>query len=891
MKGMITIFTKFNKKTVNSISKNGINISGRISMKNAHDVNPKFVYIRAFIVAITAISSIFLGCSFIKLDINYFALFIYGILITSLYCCYNFISNNKKKIATTTIIVHSIIMTLLVKKYWLGFLVVADEYLSTIKSYSKVSKSLISSVPSGSESLYATIAVAIIMTILIAILSLTCFYKNNFLFSFLFTFPFFEIGAFWGLVPNYLCFIILIICWVSIFSMQLANWNWIHIKGKSAFTLKPNSQKFFISSKELIRLSSSIIVLTMLALSFATVIGILLISNLFNYQRPDSVNDLRYQIKEAFNDFSIDKIPSIFDDLKFRFDIAPTKSVGGTNGGKLGRNSGIKFNNKVALEITSVTKPGDLYLKGYCAGAYTGNSWDEFKPSLYNKYKDIFEKDKDVIFQNLNFDMLLSTLEDGYLGDAGLNSLEINVKDASKKYYYAPYFTNFQTANNSEPNHESFVWAKKDKYSYEFLDINNQINESNTLKYYNLLFDSPYLSDDYLKYEEFIYNNYGNVDFDVIGKAYNEIVKNYLSINIPGHYDYKTNGIISPESFDLDISEISDAISSYFSDNYKYSLNPGKTPSDKDFVKYFLEEQDKGYCSYFASAGVLLMRSFGYKARFAEGYLVLTNEFTLNEADGSYRANPTDKDAHAWCEVFVSGIGWLPVEFTPGFSDGENPNDREDIDNPDSSTITTTITTTNQSSNDNNDNSNTSSDTTDNSDLNISKNESVNGTLNTTDNSNNPTNYGNIVKIFLSIILVIFVIILVFLIWDRTRKCKVHLISENIRNKNRNKAILSIYKQCLKLFSLLDIEENNNYTDIATTNELKSAFESKDVSDFSDYFAFITNLAVEADMSQNTISEDDYRKAYDLYLEIRNVVWKKLNRSQRIFAKYFKFYY
>ena len=57
----------------------------------------------------------------------------------------------------------------------------------------------------------------------------------------------------------------------------------------------------------------------------------------------------------------------------------------------------------------------------------------------------------------------------------------------------------------------------------------------------------------------------------------------------------------------------------------------------------------------------------GIPARYVAGYAVLPSAFKLNE-EGEYEAVVTGASAHAWAEAYVQGIGWIPVETTPGYS-------------------------------------------------------------------------------------------------------------------------------------------------------------------------------------------------------------------------------
>ncbi len=82
-------------------------------------------------------------------------------------------------------------------------------------------------------------------------------------------------------------------------------------------------------------------------------------------------------------------------------------------------------------------------------------------------------------------------------------------------------------------------------------------------------------------------------------------------------------------------------------------------PRDRDAVEWFLFELQQGYCDYYASAMVVMLRSLGIPARLASGY-----------ARGLYDAEAKtwtvrESDAHSWPEVYFPGYGWIPFEPTP----------------------------------------------------------------------------------------------------------------------------------------------------------------------------------------------------------------------------------
>lgn len=103
------------------------------------------------------------------------------------------------------------------------------------------------------------------------------------------------------------------------------------------------------------------------------------------------------------------------------------------------------------------------------------------------------------------------------------------------------------------------------------------------------------------------------------------------------------------------------AIAHYVRSSADYSKNTLRMPGDEtDFVRWFIEESNTGYCVHFASATAVLLQAAGIPARYVTGYMV-------NTQPGVPTTVYMD-DAHAWVEYYVPRIGWLVLESTP--SDG-----------------------------------------------------------------------------------------------------------------------------------------------------------------------------------------------------------------------------
>lgn len=131
-------------------------------------------------------------------------------------------------------------------------------------------------------------------------------------------------------------------------------------------------------------------------------------------------------------------------------------------------------------------------------------------------------------------------------------------------------------------------------------------------------------------------------------------------------------------------------VQNYLYDNTEYSLEPGVTPNGEDFTEHFLFQNKKGYCVHYATAAAMMFRSMGVPARYVEGYHA--DKKTLQDNDtiaveGTtiwHTVDLTDRYAHAWVEIYISGYGWIPVEVTkPYLNIGEEKNtSKEEDENP-----------------------------------------------------------------------------------------------------------------------------------------------------------------------------------------------------------------
>ena len=92
---------------------------------------------------------------------------------------------------------------------------------------------------------------------------------------------------------------------------------------------------------------------------------------------------------------------------------------------------------------------------------------------------------------------------------------------------------------------------------------------------------------------------------------------------------------------------------------FLYDQHPPHTPGVPPLVD-FVTRTHEGYCQHFAGAMALMLRYLGIPSRVAAGFTS-----GVRKHDEWF---VSDRDAHAWVEVWFRGWGWLPFDPTPGRS-------------------------------------------------------------------------------------------------------------------------------------------------------------------------------------------------------------------------------
>lgn len=283
-----------------------------------------------------------------------------------------------------------------------------------------------------------------------------------------------------------------------------------------------------------------------------------------------------------------------------------------------------------------------LYLKGFVGGNLEDNRWQEISNSSYSTDDNAGILD---YLMDYNLPYTSPYQYDRLNNNSYSYSFTINLLNASKKRYYYPYFISSTIGNSLyheaemrknlfTSNTYSFSVSKQD-VSFEATKqeswIFDPLNDNQTI-YLNAM----------RNYQNLVYNNYLNISDED-----SNLIKEYLNIS----------------SVSLGIYAVAITLRHYFTENYTYNTGDKLDKINDSFLSSFYQKKIINANSvYFSTAAVYAFRAYGIPARYVEGYLYSN---TSSATDEYYTL--TGDNQHAWVEVYFDGIGWLPIELTPGF--------------------------------------------------------------------------------------------------------------------------------------------------------------------------------------------------------------------------------
>ena len=316
-------------------------------------------------------------------------------------------------------------------------------------------------------------------------------------------------------------------------------------------------------------------------------------------------------------------------------------------------NSTPKYRDKLMLEITADAVPkSNLYLADFYSGTYQKGTWLQ-NPWEYRRatQEDRIDRDRlGMLLRQMSFESSRQISN----GGNRLFNYRISYKVTTDRAL-VPYFTDVAAIADAWVVDEGLVKKRRLQKSLEFVGGNvwslvgdSEQNDRDGADWY-----SAYVAEHYVKESE----------IPAVAQQAALIRRRVLSQHSVGLFQGVSNS--DPQSARRLI--LADEVRQRLAELAVYDLYLDEIPEGTDTIQYFLETGHEGYCMHFASAGALILQELGVPARYASGYIVKQQAFRMDEETGEFTAPVYDRNGHAWVEIYIEHVGWIPWEMTPGY--------------------------------------------------------------------------------------------------------------------------------------------------------------------------------------------------------------------------------
>ncbi|PIC66153.1 hypothetical protein CSV71_12845 [Sporosarcina sp. P21c] len=299
---------------------------------------------------------------------------------------------------------------------------------------------------------------------------------------------------------------------------------------------------------------------------------------------------------------------------------------------------------KVAME-----NPSPLYLKGFVGSTYTPSGWKEIGGEAYREEKSLLEALEKEDFTGAKQLSLAakSSLPEEY-EEA---KLVIQNVAASSRYIYAPYELaelddQLVRSKQADALHATGIFGRRTVEMHYMLTPYTDYPQIANALYKTK--DTDYLRRESY-YNQYVYNEYLAVPQDSLN-----VLRNHMD-----------EGVVDSETR-LPYEQTIQEVDRFLAQSMRYN-EQAKPIKDQDFLTSILEESKEGYSVHYATVATLAFRMLGTPARYAEGYIVGLDD--VKDLQSFSEINVSEKNAHAWTEIYVDMVGWVPIEVTPGYAE------------------------------------------------------------------------------------------------------------------------------------------------------------------------------------------------------------------------------
>ncbi len=365
-------------------------------------------------------------------------------------------------------------------------------------------------------------------------------------------------------------------------------------------------------------------------------IGAILFGVTSGYQPAISIERFKQNVTEEFNR------------IRYGQDTLPK--------GELAKASELFDGEEDRLHI-GMKNPQELYLKGFVGAQYDGRQWNTLDAEAYQgDYDGMFTWMKKKQFipveQYARYDRLTA---EGQNTKQETENVTVDNQGAYRKYLYVPSSVSDWNASFSKMAKDWQVQSTGilGTSEYQFHMVPNVVTADQIQTAQWLSTASGNREKDYLEAES-VYHSFVDQYYTEIDEGLQTKLLNLFFADNKDTID------------ELELQDVTTRIREVLRTETRYVEQPENVPQGEDFLQWFLEDYKKGNAVSYATAAVMAYRAAGYPARYVEGYHLTAQEADTLKQNQQVEVTLTTKQAHAWVEIYIAGVGWMPEETVPG---------------------------------------------------------------------------------------------------------------------------------------------------------------------------------------------------------------------------------
>ena len=297
---------------------------------------------------------------------------------------------------------------------------------------------------------------------------------------------------------------------------------------------------------------------------------------------------------------------------------------------------------RVSLTV-SMSKPESTYLRGFVGERYENGRWIRQEDAFYSENCDLFYwLHKDGFYTQSQRAQLYRMTDKTKTATMTVHNIS-----ACRHYIYAPYSLDQNKKIIMDPAGigDTNISGNAKKRTFQMSYIPGTVYRS------------------YILQKEYASNRDGTEELDTYRDdetAYREIVyRHYLAV--PKDVEKTLRDCLGkPEA--LSTSEAKIRILKYLDSHVTYRTEI-KSNKNNELISWFLKKNKAGHSVHYAAASAMMLRYYGIPARYVEGFVIPASQAEEIESDTPVPV--TEKNAHAWAEYYLDGVGWIPFETAP----------------------------------------------------------------------------------------------------------------------------------------------------------------------------------------------------------------------------------